>query len=719
MSTALQSFLRPRSIALVGASERSTWSNTAYANLRAFGYSGHLHMVNRSGTDTYGQRAATTVTALGEPVDLALLMVPADAAEATLDDLREAGIRNAVMLASGFAETGAAGAGKQASMLARARSHGITLLGPNCVGYLNYVDRTPVFTIKPPLPALAGSIAVISQSGAVANLAAQFAHRQHVGLSYMITTGNEADLDSGRLIDFLVDDPATRAVALFLETVRDTERFAAAARRALEAGKPVVVLKIGASEITAKSAQAHTGSLVGDDRVFDAVCRSLGVVRVNSIEDMVVTTEVMARVGVLAKPGIGLASISGGICEIMGDRSEAEGLTLPPLAPETAERLREILPDFGTIHNPLDVTGAMILKPELLGATVAAMCCDPGIGLQVTAFDVPISEQEERAYSRPALESIQRAVGGSPVPALVFSHTLQSMTDHSRATVDALGINYLPCGVHHGLSAIARTVQWSARQRRAVQDRAAAAGAATTSTNVRLTPVTGERVLLTTLGDAGVPVVPQHLATDEAQAADVAAALGCAVALKIASPDIAHKTEAGGVVLSVQGDDAVRAAFRRIMTSVRSAAPDARIDGVLVAPMRTGGTELFVGIHVDPQWGPVLALGLGGIWVEVLKDTSLRRLPVREADVRDMLDELRGTRLLDGFRGQAALDRDAIARAVVAISDAALAFGPALRTLEINPLLARPDGVEALDALAEWQDAGEPGNRTEARDASH
>jgi acyl-CoA synthetase (NDP forming) len=696
--TSLHTLLNPKSVVLIGASERSAWSNTAFRNLQSLGFQGEIHLVNRKGGEVYGQKAFTSLADIGRPIDLALLMVPADVVEQTLADMHAAGVRSGVLLASGFAETGDAGRAHQERIIHIAKEYGIALLGPNCVGFINFVGQASAFTITPYLPVIPGSLAVVSQSGAVGNLVAQFAHRQNIGLSYLITSGNEADVDSGRLIDYLVDDPATTVIALFLETVRNTATFSAAAARALAAGKPIVVLKVGASEVTVKSAMAHTGSLVGDDRVFDAVCRKLGVVRVQSIEALVTTAEVMSRLGILKKSGLGIASISGGICEIMGDRAEIEGVSLPELSGSTQTRLKEILPDFGTAHNPLDVTGAIILRPDILGDTVKILSEETAFGALITVLDVPTCIEEERAYSRPALHSIQTAAADASIPCLTFSHSVQSMTEHSRNIVRELGLNYLSCGIHVGLAAVAKAFAWSKQYRLTrEQPRAEATASSETSQRPR-----SEFELLKYLGTHGVPVVPQELVVCAADAVRAANNISGPCALKIASVDIPHKTEVGGVMLNLEGSAAVAAGFNQLMERVEHAAPQARLDGVIVSPMRKDGIELFVGIHDDPQWGRVVAVGLGGVWVEVLKDTSLRTLPVNEDDVVEMLSELRGARLLDEFRGRAGVDRLAIARAVVAIANAAQSFGAALSTLEINPMLATAAKVEALDALAVW-----------------
>ncbi len=701
LSGALNTLFTPRSIALVGASERSTWSNTAHKNLIDFNYSGRILPVNRKGDPVYGRSAATSVRSLGEPVDLALIMVPQAAVEDVLDEIQEAGIRNAVLLASGYAELGDHGRALQTRLTAKARAADINLIGPNCVGFVNYVHRTPVFTITPPLPILAGGLAIISQSGAVGTLAHQYAHRQGIGLSYIVTTGNEAVVDIGRVIAHMADDPDTHSIAVFVEAVRDVDSFRAGAKRARAAGKPLVVLKIGRSPTTAKSAQAHTGALVGDDQVFDAVCQSLNIVRVESIEELVISAEMMARMGVLKGDGVGFSSISGGICEILGDRALSVGLQLPEPATQTVARLKQALPDFGTPHNPLDTTGAIILDPQLMGETTRILMEDPGFSLLGVAFDVPISQQQERAYSRPGLEAVQKAANAGPIPTLILSHTAQSLTDHARNTVETLGLNYFPCGLEVAVPALARAVAWSRAMRQTRQQPPPAPLPQAIHGAER---PTGERALLSVLGQYGVPVVPQYLARTPDEAAQAAADLGTPVAIKISSPDIAHKTEVGGVALNVLTPQAASSTFEKMLTTVAGKAPQAHLEGVLVSPMRSPGVELLVGIRSDPQWGLILALGLGGVWVEILKDTQLRLLPVSEADVLGMLDQLKGSALLNGYRGAAPVDRQAVARAVLCITQAAQALGPQLDTLEINPLRVGSDGAEALDALAIWKD---------------
>lgn len=693
----LDSLFRPRSIALVGATERSTWSNAAYGNLERLGFTGQVHLVNRKGGVHYGREAATSCAAVGSPIDIALLMVPTAGLEDSLTDLEAAGVRNAVVLTSGFAELGPEGAARQLEIAASAGAKGIRLLGPNCLGFINYVDKTPVWTTPLAEPKRIGSLAVVSQSGATAAMMRSFAQQQGIDLAYVVSTGNEMSLTVADVIDHLVDDEATRSIALFLESVRDAAGFAGAARRALQAGKPIVVLKIGASEVTAASAQAHTGSLVGDDRVFDAACERLGVIRVQSLEDLVFTADLMGRIGEIRGRGVGFVSMSGGVCEIASDRAEAEGLRAEPLAPQTVAALKAALPEFATPQNPLDITGAAMIQPELFEKALTIMGDDPGLGFLVCFFDAP-ERPESAAYIVRTLGHIGPALAAQPLPSVLMSHTLSPLSDAARQVMIDAGVQYIGSGLHHGLGAIGRAALWWERRRRVL-----ARPTVVQSTLTTARP-SGERDVLDHLAGHGVPVIPARMVTNAEEAAEAAAVWDEPVAIKVRSPDIAHKSDVGGVVLGLSGDEAVKDGYARMMQAVAEAAPSARLEGAIVSPMRARGVELFVGVLRDPQWGPVIAVGLGGVLVEALQDTSQRLLPVTADEVLEMFEELRGKRLLDGFRGGPAIDRQAAAAAIAAIGDAALALGPGLAALEVNPLLARGAEIEALDGLAVWND---------------
>ena len=693
--TPIDILLRPQSIAIIGASERSRWSKALCDNLVLGGYAGALHLINRRGGVVHGRQTATSCAALGTRVEMGILVVPAEAILDAIDDLAAAGARVALVLTSGFAETGADGVALQAALTRRARQHGMRLVGPNSLGLINFADSIFPWTTPVRAPSQNSGVAIVSQSGATAYFAAELAYQQDLGLSYVIATGNEADLDVSAFVEHLIDDPHTRAIALFIETVRDPQRFLRAAARALQAGKPIVAIKVGASEVTAKSAAAHTGALVGDDRVFDGICEQFGIIRVHSVEQLLATASIAARTGVLREGGIAIISNSGGMCEIAADTAEKCGVAVPALPDDIALRLRDALPGFGTPHNPLDVTGAVdpaqcrdIVRLMASQADIAAVLC--------VWYAVPTCAEEESERLTGVHTALAQGLNEIPIPGLMTSYTNTFVNGYAKNIVARLNAPYLACGLDRTINGLAGVFWWSAQQRRVrtMEYRKPAPGAAERPMS--------EYEALRYLASQGVPVVPAVLAVDQAAAVAAAQKLNRPVVLKIASADIAHKSDIGGVALNLEGDAAVAAAYARVTHAARTHAPHAQIDGVLVAPMRERGIELIVGLAQDPQWGPVLAVGLGGVWVEVLKDVALRVLPVEPAGIRGMLEQLRGAKLLAGQRGIPAADLDAVSAVIEKIANAALRLGPALVAMDVNPLWVRGSQVEALDALFVW-----------------
>ena len=693
MSQAAHALLHPRSIVIVGASDRSRWSQTAFDNLA--GFTGKVHLVNPRGGTVHGRQAAPTCAALGEQVDLGIVLVPGHATEAAIRDLGACGARSAAILTSGFAELGDTGRAIQQGLTDTARALGIRLLGPNSLGFINFTASALAWTTPVRPPSRNTGVAIVSQSGATAFFLATLAHQWDIGLSTVVATGNEADLACTDFAATLLEDDATKAIALFIETVRDPAAFLAIARAARAHRKPIVVLKTGASAVSAKSALAHTGALVGDDNVFDGICRQFGLIRVTSIEDLLATADLAARTGPIRPGGLGIVSNSGGICEIAADTAEARRLTLPPLDQAAATALAATIPGFATAHNPLDLTGA--ITPEQCGAVIDIMATQPAFAaLLCPYYEVPTTEADITERLSALHAALARGLRAAPIPGFVTSYTSTHLNDLSRRIVAETGLPYLACGMDRALTALGGVADWSEWLRR--PDPASRPPAAPISDRPRT-----ERAALQALGRHSVPVVPMTLAQTEDEAVAAARALDSPAVLKIASPDILHKSDIGGVALGISGDDAVRAAYRRVRTA-GEAVTGARIDGVLVVPMRPPGLELFVGISRDAQWGPVLAAGLGGIWVEVLHDVQLRLLPIDPAEARRMLESLRGAKLLQGARGLPPADLDAVAAAISRIGDAALAFGPELAAMDVNPLWVHASQVEALDALCVWQD---------------
>lgn len=694
MTALTGSLFSPRSVVIVGASERSAWSQGSFSNFARLGFEGPVHLVNRNGDTVHGQAAFTSCAEIGEPVDLALLLVGAAAVPDALRDVAAAGIRTAVILAAGMSETGEAGHAVQSQITDLARELGVTCIGPNCLGFINLLDNVPAWSGRM-AELKQGGMAVVSQSGATAHTIAAFAVEQNIGVSHVVSTGNEAMLDTTAAARELVEDARVRSIAVFMESIRDPRAFRALARRAAELSKPLVVLKVGTSELAGEIARSHTGALVGDDRLVDAAFRQFGVIRTRTLEQLVVTAGLLARTGPLEPGGLGVVSMSGGACDLVADTAEETGAPLPPLAASTQARLAEFLPDFCTLRNPLDATGAASANPELFRDAVFALAADPSVALVAAIHVLPTAERGETMKERLRIHA--PALRGASAPVVLLDQTVATFQDETVRNLDELGIPLAVTGLSHFVEAAAQAIRWSAWLRG------------------RRTPTQGDVVPLQLAGrgqpwnevqaldllrEHGVATVPYEAVIDEGQAVSAAVRLGLPVAVKVVSPDIVHKSDIGGVELGIDSPPAVGEAFRRVTTA--AGAVGARLDGAVVSAMRPGGIEMIVGVVRDEQWGLTLVVGFGGVLVHVLDDAAVRPLPVARDDVHDMLDELRGSVLLDGVRGAKPVDREVVVSTIVEVAQLAQRLGDGLESLEINPLRVDPGGVEALDASILW-----------------
>ncbi|MFF1401004.1 acetate--CoA ligase family protein [Streptomyces sp. NPDC058287] len=696
---AMQALFAPGSIALVGATDKSGWSLSTFDNLRNNGFNGPVHLVNPRTEVVHGQRAHRSLTDIGEPVDMAYVMVPTPAVLPVLREGAGLGIRSYVVLTAGFGETGPEGRRLEEEILAFARENRLTVLGPNGNGYINATAGTTPYGLPIPPPLIGGPVGVVLQSGALASSILSFAQARNVGLSLLTSMGNETMISVTDVIDYLVDDPATKVIALFLESVRHPDEFARAARRAAQAGKPIVALKIGSSTLASHTAQAHTGALVGDDAVVDAAFRKLGVVRVRSLEDLIITAGLLAQTGPVQGQRIGVVTPSGGACEVIADRAEQEGLELPPFAPETVARLKEILPDFATVQNPLDVTGYVVVDRTLLSRALEVVADDPGVDAVMLLSDLPRLPPADLNLTLEHFAATAQRIRDAQRPVIVASNVLTDITEVGRHVQRETGFPYVVGGIEHAMTAIGAAVRWS----RALPETTRAASAEAGGPPVVRGETTGlwaENHASRLLRDNGVPVVPSSQAATEDEAVAAAAGFGYPVVLKAVADGLGHKSDIGGVRLGLDGPDAVRRAHREVCAALRERGLTGI--GTLVQPQRSGGVELLVGVLRDPAWGLAMAVGLGGVWVEVLRDSALRLLPADASDIRRALGELRGARLLEGARGTEPADLDKVAEVIARIGALADGLGPHLESLEVNPLLVRGSEVEALDALVTW-----------------
>jgi acetate---CoA ligase (ADP-forming) len=737
----LREFFAPQSIALVGASENSGWARYIVASCAATGFAGPLTAVHPRARSAFGLPVVPSLRDLPTPADLAFILAPVQAVEGVLDDMGAAGIRNAVVLASGYREVGEDGRALEDAMLARAIANGITMLGPNCLGFVNAHTRSAPYALLLPQPLTPGPVGVALQSGALASVVLTFAKAHAIGLSVLTSMGNEAMMKTVDVLDYLVEDEATRVICLFLEEIGDPAKFARVAEKADRAGKPIVALKVGSSPAGLQAALAHTGSVAGDDAVVDAVLRQLNIIRVASLEELLTTGAVLAYHRWPRGRRMGVLTLSGGSCDIIADMASVQGLQIPDFAPQTAAAIAPHLPPFAAVHNPLDVTAFDTLA-NLSARTGALTAVDHALDIAVedpsldfilfTGVNLPETRPPDEAMARTLegrLDWLAERMASAPIPVITVGTTCVNVSDYGRELLTTHGLNVLG-GLNLGVTALGQALRWLENRGR-VRPTGSAAWEPALADSARPLPArtgpahtgpahtgpahtgpahtgpahTGPRSgpwseaqarrLLTA---AGVPVVPGGLAGSAAEAVGIARKVGLPVALKICSAQITHKSDIGGVVLGLSSEAEVRAGYEKVRAA-GEAVPGASIDGVLVTPMRSGGAELLAGVTIDPTFGPVLAVGLGGIWVEILNDTSLRVLPVDAAEVKRMVGELRGQPLLQGARGTEPANLDAVAEAIARLGEAALSLNGALRALEVNPLWVNGDQVEALDVL--------------------
>ncbi|WP_207711665.1 acetate--CoA ligase family protein [Sulfobacillus harzensis] len=698
----LTRLFRPRSVALVGATDNSRWSLNTYENLKQFGFLGPVYLIHPRNAVVHGARAYRSLADLPKRPDLIYVMVPTGAVAEVLEEAGRLGIGQAVVLTAGFSEMGPAGARLEAAILEVGLRYNMCVLGPNGNGFINAKDNIVPYGLLVMPPLRSGPVGIVLQSGALASTALAFARDHAIGISLLVSMGNEMMVSATDVMEYLIDDPATRVIALFLESIRDAKAFRRAAERAFRAGKPLVALKVGKSPVSQRTALAHTGALVGNDLVNAAAFRQLGVIRVDSLEDLLLTAGFMGTHPPLPGRRMGVITPSGGASDLIADRADEEGLQLPDFSPRVGERLRAILPPFATVHNPLDVTGYVVVDPGLTLRALGAVIDDPEFDFLLTFATLPPARSSAPERYQATMAALGELKAKADKPVLVATQTLSDISDAAADMAAASGIHVLG-GIEHGLGVIGRAVWWSEQRRRALD--AADMRPAPYQAPLPQDPAGtwGEWTSRQLLAQAGIPVAPAVLARSPHEARVMAERLGGPVVLKVASDDVLHKSDMGGVALNLPVSE-VEAMAEEILIRTRRAVPSARLDGVLVQPMREGGQELLVSVSRDPAWGLVLTVALGGIWVEIFQDRALRVLPVTPAEIRAMVEELRGSRALKGGRGQPAANLERVAKVVSSVAELALGLGDRLDLLEINPLWIRGSEVEVLDALMVWRD---------------
>lgn len=692
--------LAPRSVAVVGASPREgSFGQWTVMNLSRQ-FKGAIYPINPKYEAVAGVRCHPSLAALPEVPDCAIVVAGRDAVEGLVLECARAGVGGVVVFAAGYAETAREDAVRDQRRLADiAREHGIRILGPNCIGIFNmglgfYGSFSPGVQMQPPRPS--GTVGVVSQSGALGISLSQ-AVVTGSSISHILTAGNSCDIDVADLVAYLADDPACQSIACLFEGMAHPQRMVAAAEVARDRGKPLVIFKIATGEQGAQAAMSHTGSLAGSNAVYRAAFERAGAILVDDFDALIETASFFAKAGMPRARGVAVASTSGGAAIMAADKAELHGVALPQPLPETIAVLSQHVPDFGSTRNPCDVTAQVMSNPGSISAVSDALLADAQYG----ALVVPTPAAADYAAERMPLFEQAAAASGKPL-CIAFIALWKEGPGYREAVVQP------NTPVFHSLdrcfAAIAAWHRWhdqrakpkhiEARQSdvSAVQKAAALLDSATHRT---LT----EREAKNVLALYGVPVVQEHLATSRGDAVAAARRLGFPVAMKVESPDIAHKTEAGVVRLNLKTEQDVAEAHDAVLANGQRAVPGARVNGVLVQPMVAAGAEIMVGARIDPQFGPVVVVGLGGVLVELMKDTVVELAPVQRAQALGMLSRLKGQAALDGFRGSTPVDRDRLADVIVALSEFAADHADRIEEMDVNPLICSGDRIAAVDAL--------------------
>jgi acyl-CoA synthetase (NDP forming) len=695
-AAAVERLMRPKSVAIIGISSKpGSAGHTALANLTANSYAGDVYLVGRSGGEIEGRKVLATVDDLPMGVDLAVFTLPAAGVKDALEACVRRKVRAAVVFASGFAEFGNREGQEAISKIAR--DGGIAMLGPNCLGYTNFVDGLQIgFASAQAIPKIPNTrdpaIAIISQSGGfMAHLRLAFDGR-NLPVTYTVSPGNEGGLDIVDFVEFLTTDKATKAIVLYAEHIRRPAEFLAAARAARAAGKPVILMHPGRGTAAQEAAASHTGAMAGNYEVMRTQVAHAGVALVETLDELADTSEILARYPEPPTKGVGILTFSGAFCAIAHDFCESIGFDVPPMSPQSVEVLKKRLPAFISPHNPLDLTTQPIWEPDLVGLGSKTLLEDPAIGSLVISITVGGPVQSVN-YIKGIIEALK-----SNTKPMVFS----VLGDTSPLAPEFLQL------ARDNQIILSRSSERSLRAMAQVTAHGRAVAAAKNSapaTPFANLPKLGsgpqpEWLGKQVLAAAGIKTPEGALAKNADEAVATAKRIGYPVAMKAQAAALAHKTEAGGVLLNIADEAAVSAAWQKLHDNVGRHQPGLKLDGVLVEKMSARGLELVIGAKRDPEWGPVVLVGLGGIMVEALGDVRLLPADLPEPAIVEELYKLKAAKLLGPFRGAPAVDVEAVAKVAAAIGRL-MRTVPQIMEIDVNPLiaLAKGQGIIALDAL--------------------
>jgi acyl-CoA synthetase (NDP forming) len=702
----LESVLDPKSIAVIGASNnKSKFGYLILEMLVSEGYKGKIYPVNPTEKEVFGLPCYSSIMEVPGDIDIAAILVPAERVLESCQACVSKGVKAAVIVTSGFAEAGEAGRNLQKSLSDLLKKTGLRVVGPNCEGLLNiqkkmFLSFSSMFrTLKP------GPVSMISHSGGLCGIVSRRLMQYGVGMSKIISAGNESDLNAVDYMDYLAEDDDTRVIIAYLEQIREPRRFMERAK-AISAIKPILVSKGGRTEIGKRAAASHTAALAGSDQVINAAFKQIGIIRAYDLQEMIDAAAVLGTQPLMKGKRVGILSGAGGLAVEMTDLCIEGGLEVPPISEKTSCGLKELIPHYGFAFNPIDMTGTVLSQPQTVKKALEILLQDENV--DAVAFMLTIARQVEFA------RAVHEAAQSSSKPVLICWTAGKEITPEPINYFLSNGVPVFdtPIRVRNGLLALAKYSQYrmkeEGKKKIAINKKPTGKDQKNTAKDIIMMSRKENRTILSehesklVLSAYHIPVTREKVATSKHEIESILAEIPFPVVMKVDSPDILHKTEAGVVMLNISSCDEVMKAYSEILKKSREFCPEARINGVLIQQMmRDQVAECIVGIKKDDQFGPTVMVGMGGIFTEVFKDFSLRICPVSSEEAMEMIEEIKGAKIMKGYRGRPKGDLAKLAEMIAAISQLALDFEEHIAEIDMNPVMVFPEGkgVCAVDAL--------------------
>ena len=692
----LNKLLKPTSVAVIGASEKEGFGGDVCRNILSYVEDrSHVYFIHPKRDSVFGVPCYKSISDVPENVDLMVICTSQKTVIPLLQEGAKKGVGGAVVFASGYGEVGTAeGKQNEAELIAAAKELDIAVMGPNCAGFVNYIDNVQAFAFISAKRDRKGSVGVVSQSG---QLCLSMMDDPGMRFSYNISAGNGKIVQMEDYMDFLVDDEDTKVVSIYIEGVKNADKFAAVLKKAAEKRKPVVILKAGRSAKGGAIAASHTGSLSGSDASFDAVLKKFGAIRVDDLEELIAMSLMLSTMKRMPeKATFASMNLSGGETGICADVGSLNGIEYPDFTEETLKKLKEQLPSYASPNNPLDMTASLSYDADLYAGALRTVMDDPNIGMVLIGYTLLLEIADPCIhYMYKGIEKVVQEKGGNCKPIAMIPFAENTRNPEYQEKLFQIGVPVLPPPVY-AFKLLRHLADFIA-----YEPETKTLELAVGHPKSEETQALSEHESKQELKVYGVPVPDEVIVTSKEEAAQFAKNHPGPLVMKVESADILHKSDVGGVKLNVCGPEAAEKAYEEIMESVTEKRPDAHINGILTVPMLDAGVEIIIGVNNDPQFGPMIMVGMGGVFVEVFKDVALYPAPLKEEEALEMLKSLKSFKLLNGYRGTEKCDIKALCQTIVAISNYAQANKDVLKELDINPLFVYPEGkgVGVADAL--------------------